>query len=209
MMVVVGVLALVVFVLCGVVYELFRDVRQLRDVAGILDRPLHVEIGAVAGARPSSYGLHEALDSAGSALVLFLSDRCGTCRSLAAGLGRHLPPGLWVVLEARSPDSAAKFIESYELAQMLEGGRLSVDIGDAIAGRIGLEMAPVGFRVEDGRIVSATTVPSQRYLFSILPKPIRLRRAQGMPKQSMLNERGEHGNRRLDRGPLGLDQEAT
>jgi hypothetical protein len=209
MMVVVGVLALVVFVLCGVVYELFRDVRQLRDVAGILDRPLHVEIGAVAGSRPSSYGLHEALDSAGSALVLFLSDRCGTCRSLAAGLGRHLPPGVWVVLEARSPDSAAKFIESYELAQLLEGGRLSVDIGDAIAGRIGLEMAPVGFRVEDGRIVSATTVPSQRYLFSILPKPIRLRRAQGMPKQSMLNERGEHGNRRLDRDPLGLDQEAT
>jgi hypothetical protein len=57
-------LALVVFVLCGVVYELFRDVRQLRDVAGILDRPLHVEIGAVAGARPSSYGLPEAAVSA-------------------------------------------------------------------------------------------------------------------------------------------------
>ena len=45
MMVAVGVLALLVFVLCGVVYELFRDVRQLRDVAGILDRPLHVELG--------------------------------------------------------------------------------------------------------------------------------------------------------------------
>ena len=185
MMVAVGVLALLVFVLCGVVYELFRDVRQLRDVAGILDRPLHVELGAVAGTRPSSYGLPEALDSAGSALVLFLSDRCSTCRSLAAGLGSHLPPGLWVVLEARSPDSAAKFIEFYELTRMLEGGRLSVDIGDAIAGRIGLDMTPVGFRVEDGRIVNATTVPSQRYLSSILPKPIRLRPAQGAP-----NERG-------------------
>jgi hypothetical protein len=61
------------------------------------------------------------LGSAGSALVLFLSDRCGTCRSLAVGLGRHLPPGLWVVLEARSPDSAAKFIESFELTRILEG----------------------------------------------------------------------------------------
>ena len=86
MMVAVGVLALVVFVLCGVVYELFRDVRQLRDVAGILDRPLEVEIGTVAGTRPSTHGLPQALDSAASALVLFLSDRCGTCRSLAAGL---------------------------------------------------------------------------------------------------------------------------
>jgi hypothetical protein len=203
-MVAVGVLALLVFVLCGVVYELFRDVRQLRDVTGILDRPLNVEIGAVAGTRPSSHGFPEALDSAGSALVLFLSDRCGTCRSLAAGLERHLPPGLWMVLEAQSADSAAKFMESYELTRMTEDGRLLIDVTGAIAGRIGLDMTPVGFRVEDGRIISATTVPSKRYLFSILPKPIRLRHAQSMPK-----ERGEHGNRRFDRGDLGLDQEAT
>ena len=80
-----------------------------------------------------------------------------------------------------------------------------VDVADAIASRIGLDMTPVGFRVEDGRIVNATTVPSQRYLSSILPKPIRLRPAQGAP-----NERGEqHGHRRFDRGPLGLHQEAT
>ena len=70
-------------------------------------------------------------------------------------------------------------------------------------------MTPVGFRVEDGRIVNATTVPSQRYLFSILPKPIRLRGAQSMAKQGMPNERGEHGNQRFDPGALGLDQEAT
>lgn len=193
MMVAVGVLALLVFVLCGVVYELFRDVRQLRDAAGILDRPLNVDLGPVAGTRPSGHGLPEALDSAASALVLFLSDRCGTCRSLAAGLERHLPPGLWVVLEARSSDSAARFMESYELTRMVEDGRLVVDVAGAIAGRIGLDLTPVGFRVEGGRIVSATTVPSKRYLFSILPKPIRLRRAESVPR-----ERGEHGRRRFD-----------
>jgi hypothetical protein len=180
MMITVGVLALVVFVLCGVVYELFRDVRQLRDVAGILDRPLNVEIRDVAGTRPSAYGLPEALDSAASALVLFLSDRCGTCRALAAGLERHLPPGLWVVLEAQSADSAAKFLESFELTRMTEDSRLVVDVTGAIAGRIGLDMTPVSFRVEDGKIASATTVPSKRYLFSILPKPISLRPAQRM-----------------------------
>lgn len=182
MMVAVGVLALVVFVLCGVVYELFRDVRQLRDVAGILDRPLEVEIGTVAGTRPSTHGLPQALDSAASALVLFLSDRCGTCRSLAAGLERHLPPGLWVVLEAQNADSAVKFLESYELTRMTEDGRLVVDVAGAIAGRIGLDLTPVGFRVGDGRIVNATTVPSKRYLLSILPKPIRLRRVPSMPE---------------------------
>jgi hypothetical protein len=193
MMVAVGVLALLVFVLCGVVYELFRDVRQLRDVAGILDRPLNVDLGPVAGTRPSGHGLPEALDSAASALVLFLSDRCGTCRSLAAGLERQLPPGLWVVLEARSADSAAKFMESYELTRMAEDGRLVVDVAGTIAGRIGLDLTPVGFRVEGGRIVSATTVPSKRYLLSILPKPIRLRRVESVPRE----RRGEHGSGHL------------
>jgi hypothetical protein len=180
MMIAVGVLALVVFVLCGVVYELFRDVRQLRDVAGILDRPLNVEIRDVAGTRPSAYGLPEALDSAASALVLFLSDRCGTCRALAAGLERKVPPELWVVLEARSADSAAKFVESFELTRVTEGSRLVVDVAGAIAGRMGLDMTPVGFRIQNGKIASATTVPSKRYLFSILPKPVSLRPAQSM-----------------------------
>ena len=179
----VAVLALVVFVLCGVVLELFRDVRQLRDAAGILDRPLDIEIGTVAGATPSSLGLPGVLDSAPSALVLFLSDRCGTCRSIAAGLGGRLPPLVWIVLEARNAESAATFVESYEMASSTGDGRVLVDAGGAIAGRIGLDVTPAGFRVEDGRIASATTVPSKRYLLSIVPKPVRLRRPDGMPKE--------------------------
>jgi hypothetical protein len=182
-MIVVAALALTVFVLCGVVAELFRDVRQLRDAAGILDRPLEIDIGTVAGATPSTLGLPQALDNASVALVLFLSDRCGTCRSIAAGVGRALPPLLWVVLEARSPESALKFVDSYEMRSALDDGRLVVDVEGVIAGRIGLDITPVGFRIQGGRVVSATTVPSRRYLLSILPKPIRLRRMEGMPKE--------------------------
>jgi hypothetical protein len=179
----VAILALIVFVLCGVVYELFCDVRQLREAAGILDRPLDVDIGAVGGTRPSRYGLPEALDSVPSAVVLFLSDRCGTCRSIAAGLDRQAPPLLWIVLEARSAESAASFIRSYELASVVTEGRLIVDVEGAIAARIGLDATPIGFRLRDGRLVNATTVPSKRYLISILPKPIALKRANGVPKE--------------------------
>lgn len=183
MTILVAVLALLVFVLCGVVFELFRDVRQLRDAAGILDRPLDVDIGAVTGTTPSSHGLPEVLDSVQTALVLFLSDRCGTCRSIAAGLDRQLPPLLWIVLEARSPDSAAKFVESYDMTSMIGDGRLLLDVDGAIAGHIGLDITPVGFRVEDGRIVNATTVPSRRYLLSILPKPLGLKRTDVVSKE--------------------------
>ena len=182
----VALLALVVFVLCGIVYELFRDVRQLRDATGILDRPLQVDLGTVAGSRPSSHGLPEVLDTASSALVLFLSDRCGTCRSIAAGLGRQVPPELWVVLEARTPESATEFIAFYDLMPLAQDGRLLVDVAGEIAARIGLDLTPVGFRVESGQIASATTVPSRRYLFSILPKPIRLKRVESVAKESDL-----------------------
>ena len=174
-LVAVGLLALLVFVLFGALLELYRDVRQLRDVAGILDRPLAVDISRVAGTEPSRHGLPGLLDSAASALVLFLSEKCTTCRTIAASFDRSLPPGLWVVLGARSPDSGAAFLESYGLTPSAASGRLLVDPAGQIAQRIGLDTTPTGFRVENGRLVSATTVPSIRYLQTILPKPIRLR----------------------------------
>jgi hypothetical protein len=177
----VGVLALLTFILFGVVVELYRDVQQLREIGGILDRPLDVELGNVAGQPPSAFGLPRALDDAGVALVLFLSDRCGTCHALAAGLRGALSPGLWVVLEARSPDSASEFLAKYGLDAASTAGRLRVDIAGMIAERMGLRTTPVGFRVEDGRLARATTVPSSRYLSSILPAPVRLERSVSPP----------------------------
>ncbi|MEK6280404.1 MAG: hypothetical protein AABN95_08640 [Acidobacteriota bacterium] len=170
----VGVLALLVFVLFGALLEMYRDVRQLRDVVGILDRPLNVEVGAVAGTKPSKYGLPHSLDSSTSAIVLFLSERCATCRSLVAGLTKPLPLGLWVVLEAKDTAAAAAFLGTSALAGANSEERVIVDVAGSIAGRMGLNATPVGLRVEKGILTSATTVPSSRYLTSILPAPIRL-----------------------------------
>ena len=182
---VVGALALLTFVLLGVVIELYRDVRQLREVNGILDRPLTVEIGDVADSLPSTYGLPKALDAESVAIVLFLSDRCATCHALAAGLHGALPSGLWVVLEARSPESTEQFLARYGLTATTTQGRLLVDVGERIAERIGLRTTPVGFRVENGRFVSATTVPSRRYLASIVPNRVQLERSAAPPRMEV------------------------
>jgi len=176
-LIVAGVLALLVAVLFGALAEMYRDIRQMRDAIGILDRPLPIDIGNVAHTSPRAHGLPRALDSAASALVLFLSDRCGTCRQLAAGLSRPLPDGLWLVLEARSEGSAASFLDRYGLSDEARNGRLVLDVAGDIATRIGLQTTPVAFRVENGLLIQATTVPSSRYLVSILPEPIRLREA--------------------------------
>lgn len=177
LMLAVGVLALLVFLLFAIVVELYRDVRQLREVAGILDRPLEVDLGDVTGTSPSAHGLPAALDSAASAIVLFLSDRCGTCQALAAGFRGVLPPELWVVLEAATPRATEEFLASHRLTAAGTGGRLLVDAAGKIAERIGLRTTPVGFRVENGRLVGATTVPSTRYLSSIIPNRVRLERS--------------------------------
>ncbi len=174
-------LALLTFVLTGVVLELYRDVRQLREINGILDRPLDVELEDVAGTVPSTYGLPKALDSVPSAVVLFLSDRCATCHALADGFQGALAPGLWVVLEARSPQATEEFLARYRLTATSTEGRLLVDVGSLVADRIGLRTTPVGFRVQNGRLVSATTVPSRRYLSSILPNRVRLERFPSSP----------------------------
>ena len=171
----VAVLALLVFLLFGALLEMFKDVRQLREAVGILDRPLTVDVGGVAGTRPSMHGLPQALDSVPSAIVLFLSEQCATCRSLAAGLVRPLPEGLWVVLEARDSSSATSFLDSYGLTSRTSDGRVVVDVAGKIARRIGLNTTPIGFRVVDGLLTHATTVPSSRYLTSIMPEPIRLK----------------------------------
>lgn len=173
----VAVLALFVAILFAALVEMFRDLRQVREAIGILDRPLNIDIGPVAGTHPSQYGLPRALDSAGVALVLFLSERCATCHTLAAGLPRPLPAALWIVFEARSTASAATLLDRYGLTELSTHGRLIVDVGSEIAGRMGLHTTPVGYRVESGTIVFATTVPSLRYLTSILPETLRLRAA--------------------------------
>ena len=170
----VGLLAGLVFVLFGALIELYRDVRQLREAAGILDRPLNIAIGAAAHATPSSVGLPPALDTAASAIVLFLSDKCATCRVLAAALDATVPPGVCIVMEADDAQSATRFLKAFGLSPEAAGGMVCLDASRAIAERLGLDVTPVAFRVENGKFASATTVPSARYLLSILPAPLKL-----------------------------------
>jgi hypothetical protein len=167
----VGILSLLVVVLFSMLVELFRDVRQVRDALGILDRPLTIDIGSAAGTRPSSYGLPRQLDDENNALLLFLTDRCATCRVLAASLGGALPAGLWLVVEAATSQAAAEFIKTYNLGGSLKNERVSVDLAGALADRLGVKTAPAGYRIENGVFKDAGTVPSMRYLTSILPIP--------------------------------------
>ena len=175
---VVTVLALLNLVLFGALLELFRDVRQLRVISGLIDRPLPVSLGAIAGTPPSLHGLPETLDSAQSALVLFLSEKCGTCRVIAESLGGSVPANTWVVVETASSERGREWLRVYGFPEP-DGpmSRLVLDVGSNIAARIGIDTTPVGLFVEAGRLTAGTTVPSSRQLFAIVPREVRLHRS--------------------------------
>ena len=159
-----AVLAALVFLLLGAQIEMFRSLEQLREYAGAIDRPIRIELGDAMGEKPSLYGLPEALDFASSAVLVFLSDKCGTCRTIAAALAGNMPAGLTVVVDAGGAGSPEDLVVTHGL----DPSRTIIDHDRQIISRLGIDITPSGLVIENGRLVRATTVPSTRQLYTIL-----------------------------------------
>jgi hypothetical protein len=165
------VLAVVVFIQLGALVELFQQVQQIRAHVDLVDRPTPLDLGKARGVLASAIGLPAPLDEAPAAMVLFLSNTCATCRSIAAALQGALPHALWVVVEPVFHDDASAFVDEFGL----RGERVIVDPQGRIAHRLGLDITPSAILVEQGRLQRAQTVPSSRQLFTALPVVRRLR----------------------------------
>jgi hypothetical protein len=161
LLVAVIVLSAVVFVLAGACVELFRDVRQLQEATQVMDSPIELPLGGV-GEPPSAYGLPSVLDGAPVGLVLVLSDKCVTCRSVARSFEGTVPPGLHVLVEATDRRAADAWLLEHGLAA--DGDVIRFDEGGAVAAGLGLLVSPAAIVVRDGRIAGASTVPSSRRL---------------------------------------------
>jgi hypothetical protein len=159
-----AVLFVLTFILFGACVEMFRDIRQLRDALGILDRPIAMKLPAE-GEKPSAHGLPAALDTAAFELVLILSDLCGTCGTLLEAMSPGLPEGLLVLAEARTLERAQQWAlgHGFELSD-----RFVFDEDERIALSLGVHSSPVAVFVLDGLIAGSTTVPSSRQLSNLL-----------------------------------------
>jgi hypothetical protein len=167
LLVLVCLLGIVVFILLGALVELFQQVQQIRerlDLTGSAgSMPLNL---ANQGALASTVGLPEALDDAVSAIVLFLTNRCTTCRAIAADLDGAVPPGIWVVAEPVTgvDEEAEAFVQEFRL----DSDRTLVDRQSHIAEQLALDVTPTAIFIEKGRMHRAETVPSPRHFSSIL-----------------------------------------
>ena len=75
---VVTVEALVLLLVIAAQVELFRDVAQLREATGVIDRPLPIDLGPALGSSPSRFACSGRLRAA--------------LQSLRRVLRRHCPP---------------------------------------------------------------------------------------------------------------------
>ena len=149
--------------LVGAVIEMYRDLLQLRDNAGMLDVPQSIDLGEFKGRLADIPGLPIGLTTQPSAVVLFLSNRCGTCRSLANSLsGRH-PEGLWIVVE-NSVATPNDYTTNYDL----DLSRTIVDVDNAIAEQLRISLTPLAITIRNGRFLDATSVPSTRRLTELM-----------------------------------------
>lgn len=157
----------VIFIQLGALVEMYGQVQQIRAHLDMFDKSNPIDLGVSEGRLASGIGLPSELDDTDSALVLFLSNRCETCFQVASAFQNgELPPSLWLVVVAVSGD-AKEFVDQFQL----RGDRIIVDDDETIARNLGLNVHPSAVTVEHGRIRGASTVPTVRRLYSMLPKP--------------------------------------
>lgn len=159
-------IGVVVFIQFGAMIEMFEQIRQMRVYLDMVDKPMMLELGQSQGRPASSVGLPSTLDGADRALVLFLSNKCETCRVLAGALdGGGLPPHLWVVVVPVLSGDPRQFVDDFHL----HSDRVVIDFDRSISERLGLDITPAAIVIGNGRMVQAHSVPTVRQLYASLP----------------------------------------
>ncbi|OHX05848.1 hypothetical protein BFV98_24065 [Micromonospora sp. WMMB235] len=152
-------LGTLLLLLLGSQVEMYRTIEQLREYSGLVDRPIPLDLPA--DRTPSRAGLPATLDTAVRGVVLLLSDRCGTCRSIAASLDGSVHPDLFLVVEpGQGADGAGELALSYRL----DPERTLIDRDGKIASGLGLKLTPAAVVIEHGRMTRASSIPSIRQL---------------------------------------------
>jgi hypothetical protein len=184
-------LGVLVFLLLGAQIEMYRDINDLRETGGLIDRPLPINLGRRAHGRPSDYGLPAELDSAASMVLLILSDKCATCRSIAASISGAVPQNVFVMLEPGSAGPDAELTSAYDF----DPTRLVIDRTREITYALGIDVTPAAVVIRNGRFETAQTIPSTR-LFQALVKSTRTLKAGELTEQMQAaSERADDGDR--------------
>jgi hypothetical protein len=158
------------FLLFGALAEAYRDIKQIREVSGLIDRPVPVDLGPAREKAPSSLGLHPELDSAVRAVAVYLDSRCGTCRTIVSSINGGIPEGIWLVIVAESAEKAFAWLSGGGLTEGSPAARrVTVMTPEEAEQHLGVVATPLAIDIEHGRLVRARIVPSVRQFYALVP----------------------------------------
>lgn len=145
--------------------EVFKQLAETRIALNLEDKP--IPLGLKSGElRTDEVGLPPGVAREPRAIVVFLSEKCVTCLTLAEGFRGESPAKVWFVIPHSPPPTM--------LMAMLESAsdRVVIDEGDEITSRIGLNTTPMVLSVEWGTITRAQAVSSLRQLRALIPSVV-------------------------------------
>lgn len=172
---VVSLLAVGEFLLFGALAEAYRDLRQIRENAGLVDKPTPVDMGGLQNKLASTCGLAPELDSIVQAVVVYLDRRCGTCRMIVDSLSGGLPRGMWLVLVLSAKEEGPGWLAETGLDQRNDlGRRVMFMSADEMQHHLGTVLTPLAIEVENGRLTRAVTIPSVRQFYAMVPMAVSL-----------------------------------
>ena len=144
----------------------YKSLLQIRDALRLVDTSYDLPLFAVDGTLPSAIGLPSPIDREPFAVVLLLSTKCSSCRSVALAMDGRLPDDSWIVLEGRSEDECREFQEQVRLSTE----PVFVDAGGRIAERLRIHHFPSAIVFANGQAQSAHSVPSYRQFRQLLER---------------------------------------
>jgi hypothetical protein len=159
------ILIAVVQVICLLaLVDQYHGLLQIREALGLVDTPQQLAIDGAEYLTPSSVGLPSHLDNEELAVVVLLSTKCGTCRSIGRGFQGHVSSPAWAVIAGESRERCKEWL----IEVGLSGARLVEDIGGTVAESLKLTTFPSAIVFANGSIQSARTLPSFRQLKRLL-----------------------------------------
>jgi hypothetical protein len=159
------ILITVVQVICLLaLVDQYHGLLQIREALGLVDTPQELAIDGAEQLKPSTVGLPSQLDNEEVAVVVLLSTKCGTCRSIGRGFQGRVSSPAWAVIAAESRERGEEWLADVGLS----GERLVMDVGGTVAERLKLKTFPSAVIFTRGSVESARTLPSYRQLSRLL-----------------------------------------
>ncbi len=155
---------LLLVLLLGAQIELFRDLAQIREATGAIDTPAPLDISPVLGSKLTDIGFPETIEFGDRGIVLFLSDRCATCRTIARDIAGKDLSGLAVVLIRDSLPNGATAPSRYNW----RNDRIVIDSGGSLSAAAGIDTTPAAVLIESRAIRGASSIPSTRALYRVI-----------------------------------------